>query len=76
MAKRSEVGAVDFFELRGRPMVVCRRSEDAWVWTRGEWQKQDAMARNCYNEGNIIDRSQFVHLYLYAALDLLELHIH
>ena len=75
MDEGSEFGAVDFLELKGRPIVVCRQSEDAWVWTRGAWQKETAIAQNCYNDGDILDRDQFVHRHPYAALELLELHI-
>lgn len=78
MFERSEASSsvyLDFFELAGRPVVVCRQSDAAWVWTCGEWKKEPAIAKNCYSEGDMLGRKKFVHLHPYAALSLLDFSI-
>lgn len=66
---------IDFFEFEGRPVVVHRESDRAWVWSRGEWYSASQLIERCYKDGHSLDRENFIRSHPYAALELLDVPI-
>ena len=72
----SEVGSppvFDFFEIDERPVVVNRKDDVSWIWSKGDWQRNDGLIAKCYAHGHALSEDAFVQRFPYAALALLEL---
>ena len=64
--------AFDLYEINDRPVIIDRRKDVAWVWSRGGWERSAQMVDECYAKGRKLPQHSFVSKYPFAALTLLD----
>lgn len=72
MGADTDATLFDFFEVEEQAVVINRRSDVGWVWSRGKWQYSTSIVARCYSDGRSLGQDEFVHLFPFAALELLQ----
>lgn len=62
---------LNFYVVRGRPVVIDGITHEAWVWQESSWEMDLGLAEICFRKGWPLSQDDFVDRFPEAAQALL-----